>query len=249
MSTRRGRETPNDLVVDARSVASDPAKLPSGARGGHRQLALGDRAGLAAGTTGVLGQECGRNGTQLVRDAATREPLRTYTGHTGPVNTVAFSPDSARIASGSDDQTVHIWEAVTGRLLLPPLKGHDGEVLSVAFQGDAEQSLIASASADRTIKLWDAATGRPVAELIGHEGAVRSVAFDPHGTRLATASDDKTVRIWDIGSRQEEHRLTRHSDEVWCAAFSRDGERLASVGKDGRLHVWNAETGDELLSL
>ena len=56
-------------------------------------------------------------------------------GHTQPLSSVAFSPDGKRIATGSGDQTVRVWDAETGTEKLA-LKGH--VVTSVAFSPDGQ---------------------------------------------------------------------------------------------------------------
>src|ERR1700722_10492234 len=82
--------------------------------------------------------------------------LQTLEGHSDSVNSVAFSHDSARLASASDDNTVKIWDASSGEYL-QILEGHSGGVSSVAFSHDSTR--LASASDDSTVKIWDVNSG------------------------------------------------------------------------------------------
>jgi len=120
----------------------------------------------------------------------------TLAGHSDSVNSVAFSPDGATVASGSGDTTVRLWDGASFALTAT-LEGHWEGVSSVAFSPDG--TTVASGSYDTTVRLWDAASGALTATLEGHLSPVFSVAFSPDGATVASGSWDKTVRLWDVG--------------------------------------------------
>ncbi|XGV96578.1 MAG: NB-ARC domain-containing protein [Leptolyngbya sp. BL-A-14] len=103
-------------------------------------------------------------------DVQTGHCLQTFQGHTGWVWSVAFAPqrnanspvglESSEgkgqcFASGSEDQTVRLWDVQTGQCI-KTLPGHTGLVSSVSFSADGK--LLISGSQDETIKLWDVRT-------------------------------------------------------------------------------------------
>lgn len=81
-----------------------------------------------------------------------------------------------RIVSGSDDNTLKVWSAVTGKCLRT-LVGHTGGVWSSQMSGN----LIISGSTDRTLKVWDAETGSCKHTLYGHTSTVRCMHL--HGNK------------------------------------------------------------------
>jgi WD40 repeat protein len=97
--------------------------------------------------------------------------------HTGPVTSVAFSPDGQRLASGSSDRTVKVWDLRQPEGQPQTLRGHTGPVSSVAFSPDGQRP--ASGSSD-TVKVWDLRQPEGQPQTIrAHTDAVSSVAFSP----------------------------------------------------------------------
>src|SRR5206468_2070539 len=104
-----------------------------------------------------------------------------------------------RLASGSYDDTVKLWDVTSGRCLLT-LQGHQNFVMACAWRGDGKR--LVSASVDHTLKVWDADSGQSLLTLQGHQGSVWSCAWSPDGARLASGSIDNTVKVWDATSGQ-----------------------------------------------
>jgi Tol biopolymer transport system component len=192
-------------------------------------------------------------GELKVWELATGKTVRALNGHTGPVYSVAFSPDGKTLASGSGDETVKLWDPATGKGLRT-LKGHAANVYTVAFSPDGKR--LASVSGDfyaesrpADVKVWDPASGKELFNLKGHAGPVYHVTFSTDGKQLATAGNDRTIRVWDALSGHELITLTGHASQVFAVAFSPDGRRLASAGYDKSVRVWEALTGQEVLTL
>ncbi|KKF97007.1 Vegetative incompatibility protein HET-E-1 [Ceratocystis platani] len=170
---------------------------------------------------------------------------KTLEGHSS-VTSVVFSNDGQRLASGSRDDTVKIWDATSGACL-QTLEGHSKTVTSVVFSNNGQR--LASGSSDNTVKIWDATSGACLQTLEGHSDYVTSVAFSNDGQRLASGSYDNTIKIWDATSGECLQTLEGHSYGVTSVVFSNDGQRLSSGSEDNTVKVWDATSGACLQTL
>src|SRR5262249_2707869 len=150
--------------------------------------------------------------------------------HKGAVFTANFSSDGRLLATGSDDQSVILWNVTdpTDAHEVGRLTNHTGPVVAAAFSPQTPgtgttRHLLATGSFDRTVALWDVTAPEPpslLAPVAGHPGALRSVAFSPDGRTFATGGSDRQVLMWDVDGLRE---LADHAVERACASVGGGG--------------------------
>ena len=151
------------------------------------------------------------------------------------IESVAFSPDGTILAAGDLDNTIQLWDPVTGQHK-DTLTGHTDFIRNIVFSPDG--NTLASASQDETVRLWDVPTGQLKNTLTGHDWNVFGVVFSPDGRTLASGGYDKIVRLWDVPTGQLKDTLVGHTEAVRSVAFNPDGTTLASAGYDGTVLLW-----------
>lgn len=119
----------------------------------------GTRIVSGTGSAGAFGPVTANNSAK-VWEAATGKTLLTYSGHSGQVYALAWSPDGKGIVSGGDDNSARVWSAATGQTELV-YSGHSGIVFKVAWSPDGKY--IASASVDGTVQVWSPSAPPPAA--------------------------------------------------------------------------------------
>ncbi len=184
----------------------------------------------------------------LPDEAATHQVLR---GHTGPVRSVAFAPDGMRLLSGSQDNTLRLWEVERKTSL--DLRGHGGRVFSVCFAPDGTSAL--SAGYDHQVRHWLLGKYREeiplhTKALSGHQDAVLSASFSRDGLQVITASRDRTARLWNLASGNNVMSFSEgHEFLASSAQLTADGRTLVTSAGDNTVRVWDVATATEKLLL
>ncbi|MDJ0773697.1 MAG: AAA-like domain-containing protein [Mastigocoleus sp. MO_167.B18] len=155
-----------------------------------------------------------------------------FSGHTGAVYEVVFSPDGKLLASASRDQTIKLWRM--DGTLLKTFEGHGDWVRGIAFSPNGKY--IVSASQDGTVKLWQI-NGTLLSTFKGHSAGVNSVAFGNKCKLIVSGSDDNTVKIWETDGTLL-RTLEGHRDQVRGVSFSPDCQMIASASGDGTIKTW-----------
>ena len=163
------------------------------------------------------------------------------------INSLSFSSDGSKLASGSSDRTVKLWDLATRKRLAT--LGHTSTISAVAFSRDG--TALASGLENGQVELWDVETGTRIGTLgsVGLAGSrsITSVTFSPSGAILASGS--RVVRLWDVSTTEEVASLVPHERAGASAvAFSPDGTLLASSASR-IIRVWDVKTRDEVATL
>jgi len=156
-------------------------------------------------------------------------PKATIKGHRQGVTCLCFHPFYKRLASGSDDASIIIWECdeFTEER---SLKAHTDTINCLKFDNNGKY--LASCSSDLSIKIWNFDTMTVYRTLNGHEHTVSCVEFTPDGNFLYSASRDHMIKYWDVNSGNCKNTLKGHEEWVRSVSLNNKGDLLASSSEN-----------------
>ena len=185
------------------------------------------------------------DGTVRLWDFGRQPGTSVLRGHTSYIYPVAYSPDGQWVASGSWDNTVRLWDAITGESCA--ILAHRGVVRALAFGPDSSW-LVSGCDTDGSLQIWNVATGRLKKKIkVPGSDRIQAIAVSPDGTRIAAAAGDGSASITETATGAIVHsfRISANFPEKRALAYSPDGRLLAGAGtgQEGtQIDVWDTQT-------
>lgn len=158
-------------------------------------------------------------------------------GHSGEIFCARFDPSGQRIASGSMDKTIQLWNAYGECANYGSLSGHKSAILDLHWSRDSQ--VIFSASADMTIASWNVETGERIRRHTGHEEVINCLDVSKRGEEiLVSGSDDCSISIWDPRQKLALDYIQTQMP-VTAVALAEAGNELYSGAIDNEIKVWD----------
>ena len=238
------------LRLSAHVLQRDPAQLPSQLIG--RLLLMTDPSIL-----GLLDQARPETETPWLRplsaslDGPGGSLVFTLAGHGDRVKSVAATVDGKWAVSGSDDETLKVWDLSKG-ICVRTMTDRTGSVFAVALAQDGR--LVVSGSAkmpfNMTFVLWDVRTGARLHTYREQYRWVDALAVMADGRWVLVSGPERhALSLWNPSTGYRPLTLRGHTDRVTAAAFLPKGEKAVSVSLDGTLRLWELDGGRCLRAL
>ncbi len=171
--------------------------------------------------------------------------IRTFEDHTNLVKSVCFAGNGRYALSGSDHNTLKLWDVQTGECLRT-FSGHTQEVKCVCISGDGKYAI--STSWDRTLKLWDVETGTCLRSFPPSANEIFTISLSFDGVYALSGSSDR-FDLWQVHTGECLRSFAGHKGDIFSLALSRDGKYALSGSLDKTIKLWDIHTGNCIQTL
>lgn len=152
--------------------------------------------------------------------------LISFNGHRSAITTLAFDDAGVRLASGSKDTDIIIWDLVAETGLFK-LRGHKDQVTALHLLQPSERQNQGD-------------DGNLVSR--GFSGDITGYHTENHPGFLISTSKDALIKIWDLGSQHcIETHVAQTNGECWAMGIPADASGCITAGNDGELKVWSID--------
>lgn len=173
--------------------------------------------------------------------ASDHQPVQTYTGHDGTINTLSFTEDQQTILSGSSDQTAILWDRSSGRLI-QRFEVPNSSVQAAIIAADA--SFVVTGSHDGFGRIWN--VNKDATLYLGHQIPIEGLSISSDGQFLLTFGHlyngrenvmRREIKIWDQELGSELHAF---SDKQMGQFFHHSNHYL-TIQTDGLVEEWDEQ--------
>lgn len=182
--------------------------------------------------------EEGRSRHGRIVDLRTGEMAGGAILHPEEIMAARFSDDGKKLATGSRDGSVRLWDGARG-LALAPSYEHMAPVNSIRFSADGR--LLVVAGENGTAVMLDGVTGARLDPALTHNAGIWFAQFSARGDLIVTTSRDYKAKIWSTNGTLV--ATLPHTAEVEYAEFSPDGSKVVTASSDGSARIWATKTG------
>ncbi|HWG41537.1 MAG TPA: protein kinase [Gemmataceae bacterium] len=183
----------------------------------------------------------------LRREISLISPKPPWVIHRDIVHSLAFSPDSRRLATAAGSNPLILWDLATGEPDGPPLPHLSEGIFDVVFRHDGE-ALFTSTNSGR-LRCWNLTTHRAVWQAQDNDEVWR-LELSPDGTILAGGTvdykqppDSRHGRLWDAATGKPVGAILTHAGKTYGLAFTPDSKTVLTGSTDHTCRLWDARTG------
>ncbi len=211
-----GRILPNGFSVDSWSISADRRRLAMTADGWN---------------PGII---------DLVKmrfiSAESQDKTRTWG--------VTFSPDGNELWTGTEDGTIEVRDAGTGRYLRKESEILDGDIQTIAISPDRKR-LAVSLFNDASVRVWDRAKKLWLPPSFTHRRFVQALLFTKDSSRLISGGVDGRIILWRVPEFEEIAAFElapipkpTGDEGIAILRLTSNEGILGALTEDGRLQIW-----------
>lgn len=173
-------------------------------------------------------------------DVSSKNILRLFKGHEGPVHRVGFiTNNNQQVASFADDKVVKVWD-IASEKAINNFAGHT-DYIRAGCTSPISQNILVSGGYDNKIKLLDTRTNTCTLEM-DHESPVESLLMLPTGSIIISCGATE-IRVWDaVAGGKLLAKVSQHHKTISCMRLASNGRRLLSGGLDHHVKVYDIGT-------
>nr|XP_043624562.1 katanin p80 WD40 repeat-containing subunit B1 homolog KTN80.1-like isoform X2 [Erigeron canadensis] len=165
--------------------------------------------------------------------------ITSLSGHTSPIESVAFDSTEVLVAAGASSGVVKLWDLEETKVVRT-LNGHRSYCTAVEFHPFGE--FFASGSMDTNLKIWDIRKKGCIHTFKGHKRAISTIKFTPDGRWVVSGGLDNVVKIWDLTAGKLLHEFKFHEGHIRSMDFHPLEFLLATGSSDKTVKFWDLET-------